>query len=177
MLKKISQQVKKMFAIFLLESIDDVERQWPTRAKIKTRLKRMMNRTRAKKTPNVLGLNEISFIGQKQISNILNEIINIGVNCIPYLIISVLLVLSDYVLEEAERQGLGDPTPIQAQGWPVALSGNNMVGIAQTGSGKTLSVRIRYIYYLGVGGRLQVIQVPTSEIKMACSSCKNEKVK
>ena len=33
-----------------------------------------------------------------------------------------------------------DPTPIQAQGWPLALSGKDMVGIAQTGSGKTLSV-------------------------------------
>ena len=29
------------------------------------------------------------------------------------------------------------PTPIQAQTWPIALSGDNMVGIAQTGSGKT----------------------------------------
>lgn len=33
-----------------------------------------------------------------------------------------------------------EPTPIQAQGWPLALSGKDMVGIAQTGSGKTLSV-------------------------------------
>jgi len=32
------------------------------------------------------------------------------------------------------------PTPIQAQGWPLALSGRDLVGIAQTGSGKTLSV-------------------------------------
>lgn len=32
------------------------------------------------------------------------------------------------------------PTPIQSQGWPIALSGLNMVGIAQTGSGKTLAV-------------------------------------
>lgn len=31
------------------------------------------------------------------------------------------------------------PTPIQAQGFPVALEGRDMVGIAQTGSGKTLS--------------------------------------
>ncbi|KAF9763562.1 ATP-dependent RNA helicase DBP2 [Nosema granulosis] len=31
------------------------------------------------------------------------------------------------------------PTPIQAQGWSMALSGKDMVGIAQTGSGKTLS--------------------------------------
>ena len=38
------------------------------------------------------------------------------------------------------RQNLDEPTPIQAQGWPVALSGDNMVGVAQTGSGKTLAV-------------------------------------
>lgn len=33
-----------------------------------------------------------------------------------------------------------EPTPIQSQGWPIALSGHNMVGIARTGSGKTLGV-------------------------------------
>ena len=32
------------------------------------------------------------------------------------------------------------PTPIQSQGWPMALSGRDVVGIAQTGSGKTLAV-------------------------------------
>lgn len=38
------------------------------------------------------------------------------------------------------KQNFTEPTPIQAQGWPLALSGKDMVGIAQTGSGKTLSV-------------------------------------
>lgn len=38
------------------------------------------------------------------------------------------------------RQNFTEPTAIQAQGWPVALSGLDMVGVAQTGSGKTLSV-------------------------------------
>lgn len=38
------------------------------------------------------------------------------------------------------RQGFEDPTAIQAQGWPIAMSGRDMVGIAQTGSGKTLAV-------------------------------------
>lgn len=33
-----------------------------------------------------------------------------------------------------------EPTAIQAQGFSIALSGRNMVGIAQTGSGKTISV-------------------------------------
>jgi len=40
------------------------------------------------------------------------------------------------------KQGFVEPTAIQAQGWPIALSGYNLVGIASTGSGKTLSVII-----------------------------------
>ena len=30
------------------------------------------------------------------------------------------------------------PTPIQSQSWPVILSGNDLIGISETGSGKTL---------------------------------------
>lgn len=47
--------------------------------------------------------------------------------------------LPDYILEEANKQGFAKPTAIQAQGMPIALSGRDMVGIAQTGSGKTLA--------------------------------------
>ena len=43
------------------------------------------------------------------------------------------------VLSRMEEDKYTVPTPIQAQGWPMALIGRNMVGIAQTGSGKTLS--------------------------------------
>lgn len=39
------------------------------------------------------------------------------------------------------QQNFKEPTAIQAQGFPLALSGRDMVGIAQTGSGKTLAVR------------------------------------
>ncbi|XP_017781503.1 PREDICTED: DEAD-box ATP-dependent RNA helicase 20-like isoform X2 [Nicrophorus vespilloides] len=45
----------------------------------------------------------------------------------------------DYVMNEISKQGFAEPTAIQAQGWPIALSGRDMVGIAQTGSGKTLA--------------------------------------
>lgn len=38
-----------------------------------------------------------------------------------------------------KRQNFTKPTCIQAAGWPVALSGRDLVGIAQTGSGKTLA--------------------------------------
>ena len=45
----------------------------------------------------------------------------------------------EYVLREVERLGFAKPTPIQAQGWPMALSGRDMVGISATGSGKPLA--------------------------------------
>lgn len=48
----------------------------------------------------------------------------------------------DAVLQHLKRQGFEAPTAIQAQGWPIALSGRDLVGIAQTGSGKTLAVSI-----------------------------------
>jgi ATP-dependent RNA helicase DDX41 len=42
------------------------------------------------------------------------------------------------VLRVLESKGIKKPTPIQIQGLPVALSGRDMIGIAFTGSGKTL---------------------------------------
>ena len=43
-------------------------------------------------------------------------------------------------MQVIKEQGWEKPTAIQGQGWPVALSGRDLVGIAQTGSGKTMSV-------------------------------------
>lgn len=45
-----------------------------------------------------------------------------------------------YINKIFRKQGFSNPTSIQAVSWPIALSGRNMVGIAQTGSGKTLAV-------------------------------------
>lgn len=47
----------------------------------------------------------------------------------------------EYVMDVLMQHNFKEPTAIQAQGFPLALSGRDMVGIAQTGSGKTLSVR------------------------------------
>lgn len=41
----------------------------------------------------------------------------------------------DYIMQEILKQGFNEPTAIQSQGWPVVLSGRDLVGIAQTGSG------------------------------------------
>ena len=43
------------------------------------------------------------------------------------------------ILNELERKGIARPTPIQIQGLPVILSGRDIIGIAFTGSGKSLT--------------------------------------
>ena len=51
-----------------------------------------------------------------------------------------MIPILDYVMGEIRREGFVEPTAIQSQGFSVALSGRDLVGIARTGSGKTLSV-------------------------------------
>lgn len=56
--------------------------------------------------------------------------------------ISFLLMQSHilaYCIEVIAKLGFVEPTPIQAQGWPMALKGRDLIGIAETGSGKTLA--------------------------------------
>jgi ATP-dependent RNA helicase DDX43 len=43
------------------------------------------------------------------------------------------------ILSELKRAGFTKPSPIQMQGWPVALQGLDLIGVAQTGTGKTLA--------------------------------------
>ncbi|XP_028676200.2 probable ATP-dependent RNA helicase DDX43 [Erpetoichthys calabaricus] len=43
------------------------------------------------------------------------------------------------IMKNISRVGFLKPTPIQSQGWPVVLQGFDLIGIAQTGTGKTLA--------------------------------------
>lgn len=43
------------------------------------------------------------------------------------------------IMEECKRQNFLNPTPIQSQLWPILMKGVDCVGIAQTGTGKTLA--------------------------------------
>ncbi|XP_071507605.1 probable ATP-dependent RNA helicase DDX5 isoform X1 [Diadema antillarum] len=77
----------------------------------------------------------------------------------------------DYVMGELSNSGFTHPTPIQAQGFPIALSGRDMVGIAATGSGKTLSyllpaiVHINHQPFLERGdGPIALVLAPTREL-------------
>ena len=47
------------------------------------------------------------------------------------------LGLSDPILKALSEEGYANPTPIQAKAIPVVLSGVDLLGIAQTGTGKT----------------------------------------
>ncbi|XP_076234176.1 putative ATP-dependent RNA helicase DDX5 isoform X2 [Calliopsis andreniformis] len=76
-----------------------------------------------------------------------------------------------YILQEIHKQGYSQPTAIQAQGWPIALSGRDLVAIAQTGSGKTLGyilpaiVHIIHQSRLSTGdGPIALILAPTREL-------------
>ena len=40
------------------------------------------------------------------------------------------------ILDEINKQGFQQPSPIQSQAWPILLQGNDLIGIAQTGTGK-----------------------------------------
>ncbi|CAI4049937.1 hypothetical protein SKDZ_14G2100 [Saccharomyces kudriavzevii ZP591] len=77
----------------------------------------------------------------------------------------------DYVLKEVKAEGFDKPTGIQCQGWPMALSGRDMVGIAATGSGKTLSYCLPGIVHINAqpllapgDGPIVLVLSPTREL-------------
>merc|ERR1712178_487 len=79
----------------------------------------------------------------------------------------------DYVLEEVARAGFKEPSPIQVQGWPISLSGRDLVGIAETGSGKTLAFLLPAIVHINAqpypskgDGPIVLVMVPTREIAL-----------
>lgn len=85
------------------------------------------------------------------------------------------------VMKEMQRQAFTQPTPIQSQGWPIALTGRDLVGIAQTGSGKTLAymlpaiVHIQHQKRLARGdGPIVLVLAPTRELAQQIQSVTQE---
>jgi superfamily II DNA/RNA helicase len=61
------------------------------------------------------------------------------------------LALDPRVLQAVSEAGYETPTPIQAEAIPHALTGRDVLGIAQTGTGKTASFTLPMITLLGQG--------------------------
>ncbi|EDW78246.1 uncharacterized protein Dwil_GK16276, isoform C [Drosophila willistoni] len=85
--------------------------------------------------------------------------------------------LPPHIIDEMKRQGFTKPTAIQAQGWPIALSGRDLVGIAQTGSGKTLAYMLPAIVHIGNQppilrgeGPVALVLAPTRELAQQIQS-------
>jgi superfamily II DNA/RNA helicase len=62
-----------------------------------------------------------------------------------------LLGLSDALLKAVTESGYSEPTPIQRQAIPVVLQGRDVLGIAQTGTGKTASFVLPMLDILAEG--------------------------
>lgn len=80
----------------------------------------------------------------------------------------------NFKLSKQLQQAIDDlafdrPTPIQEQAYPVILSGKDMVGIAQTGTGKTFAYMLPILQQLEFSKQLNprvLVLVPTRELVM-----------
>src|SRR5512138_3302902 len=76
------------------------------------------------------------------------------------------LGLSAPVLEGVRAMGYVEPTPIQLRGIPLILAGQDVIGSAQTGTGKTAAFALPILSQLGQHGpgpRVLVLE-PTREL-------------
>ena len=62
------------------------------------------------------------------------------------------LGLCDELLDTVEDEGYTEPTPVQAQTIPAALDGRDVLGVAQTGTGKTAAFTLPILHHLSAEG-------------------------
>ncbi|HPL72864.1 MAG TPA: DEAD/DEAH box helicase [Candidatus Pacearchaeota archaeon] len=74
--------------------------------------------------------------------------------------------VSPNILKILDKLSLTSPTPIQKQAIPVALKGTDIVGIAQTGTGKTFAFGIPIIQKLLSSSGQALVLVPTRELAL-----------
>ncbi|XP_030603346.1 putative ATP-dependent RNA helicase DDX43 isoform X2 [Archocentrus centrarchus] len=90
------------------------------------------------------------------------------------------------IMENINRVGFAKPTPIQSQAWPALLSGEDLIAIAQTGTGKTLAYLLPgFIHMDGQpvpkaerGGPGMLVLTPTRELALQIEAeCKKYRYK
>ena len=72
-------------------------------------------------------------------------------------------------LKALKAQGFVEPTPVQAQAIPPALEGRDVLGIAQTGTGKTLAFALPSLTRLSAGtpaNNAMLVLTPTRELAL-----------
>lgn len=81
------------------------------------------------------------------------------------------LSLAPFLLQALVEQGYVSPTPIQAQSIPLLLQGRDMLGMAQTGTGKTAAFALPLLHRLAAvpraapaGGARVLVLAPTREL-------------
>ncbi len=81
------------------------------------------------------------------------------------------LGLAPAMTDALARTGFSQPTPIQAQAVPLALAGHDILGLAQTGTGKTLAFGLPLIQHLlakpgkpAAGSARALVLAPTREL-------------
>ncbi|KAH7887065.1 ATP-dependent RNA helicase [Phlebopus sp. FC_14] len=85
--------------------------------------------------------------------------------------------LHPHILQVLHKQTFTTPTPIQSKALPLALSGRDIVGVAETGSGKTLAYGLPIIHHVlsqppppGSKRKLQaLVLAPTRELALQVS--------
>ncbi|MBA3847936.1 MAG: DEAD/DEAH box helicase [Planctomycetes bacterium] len=77
------------------------------------------------------------------------------------------LGLNDQILADLAAVGYTEPTPIQSEAIPVALTGKDLIGQAQTGTGKTAAFvlpMLQRLYALEGEGPVMLVLTPTREL-------------
>lgn len=74
------------------------------------------------------------------------------------------LGIGDSILKALAKLNLEIPTPIQAKTIPTGIAGNDIIGIAQTGTGKTFAFGIPMLQRLGSSKGQGLIIAPTREL-------------
>ncbi|KAJ4428936.1 hypothetical protein ANN_25932 [Periplaneta americana] len=78
------------------------------------------------------------------------------------------------ILDEIYKQNFELPSPIQSQAWPILLRGHDLIGIAQTGTGKTLAFLLPALIHIDKqpiprsqrGGPNVMVLAPTRELAL-----------
>src|SRR3989344_669794 len=74
------------------------------------------------------------------------------------------LGIAPRILEVLQKLGYVTPTPIQKKSIPTTVEGKDIVGIAQTGTGKTLAFGVPMIQRLASGSGNGLVLLPTREL-------------